>query len=118
THGDCTVVVWNQSELKQYLEKRPDMDRNMKYTLSRHLVKSLLKQREARRHKGTSTSSSTILQEQQQGNDLQVEFQRINTKRTDRERGFHDHNDEHLVDNNNNKGIGQQQRHGRRMVSF
>jgi CRP-like cAMP-binding protein len=118
THGDCTVVVWNQSELKQYLEKRPDMDRNMKYTLSRHLVKSLLKQREARRHKGTSTSSSTILQEQQQGNDLQVEFQRINTKRTDRERGFHDDNDEHLVDNNNNKCIGQQQRHGRRMVSF
>jgi CRP-like cAMP-binding protein/uncharacterized membrane protein (Fun14 family) len=118
THGDCTVLVWNQSELKQYLEKRPDMDRNMKYTLSRHLVKSLLKQREARRHKGTSASSSTMQQEHQQDDDLQVEFRRINTKRTDRERGFHDHNDENILDNNNNKGIGQQQRQGRRIINI
>jgi len=53
THGDCKVLVWDQSELKKYLEKKPDMDRNMKYTLSRQLVKSLLKQREARRRRGT-----------------------------------------------------------------
>ena len=98
THGDCTVLVWNQSELKQYLENKLDMDRNMKYTLSRHLVKSLLEQRQARRHKGTSASSSTMQQGRQQDNDLQVEFKRINTQRTGKERGFHDHNDENIVD--------------------
>eukprot|EP00532_Pseudo-nitzschia_australis_P000791 CAMPEP_0168188138 /NCGR_PEP_ID=MMETSP0139_2-20121125/15465_1 /TAXON_ID=44445 /ORGANISM="Pseudo-nitzschia australis, Strain 10249 10 AB" /LENGTH=374 /DNA_ID=CAMNT_0008110511 /DNA_START=316 /DNA_END=1440 /DNA_ORIENTATION=+ len=49
THGDCKVRVWDQDNLKQYLEKRPEMDRNMKYTLSQHLVRSLLKQREVRR---------------------------------------------------------------------
>jgi hypothetical protein len=118
THGDCTVLVWNQSELKQYLEKRLDMDRNMKYTLSRHLVKSLLKQRQARWHKGTSASSSTMQQEHQRDNDLQVELKRIKTKRTDRERGFHDHNDENIVDKNNNQGIGQQQRQGRRRIDI
>lgn len=49
THGDCKVRVWDQDDLKQYLEKRPETDRNMKYTLSQHLVRSLLKQREVRR---------------------------------------------------------------------
>jgi len=49
TNGDCKVLVWDQTELKEYLETRPDMDRNMKYTLSQHLVRSLLKQREVRR---------------------------------------------------------------------
>lgn len=49
THGDCKVLVWNQTELKDFLKKRPDMDRNMKYTLSRHLVNSLIKQRAVRR---------------------------------------------------------------------
>lgn len=53
TTGDCKVWVWNQTELKQYLEKRPAMDRNMRYTLSQHLVRSLLEQREVRRHAGT-----------------------------------------------------------------
>ena len=48
-NGDCKVLVWDQIELKEYLRKHPDMDRNMKYTLSRHLVRSLLKQREVRR---------------------------------------------------------------------
>jgi len=48
-NGDCKVLVWDQTELKIFLEKRPEMDRNMKYTLSQHLVRSLLKQREVRR---------------------------------------------------------------------
>lgn len=48
-NGDCKVWVWDQAELKEYLRNRPEMDRNMKYTLSRHLVRSLLKQREVRR---------------------------------------------------------------------
>mmetsp|Transcript_864 Transcript_864/g.1807 ORF Transcript_864/g.1807 Transcript_864/m.1807 type:complete len:387 (+) Transcript_864:320-1480(+) len=48
-NGDCKVWVWDQTELKDFLRKRPEMDRSMKYTLSRHLVRSLLKQREVRR---------------------------------------------------------------------
>ena len=48
TVGDCSIIMWNQAELRQYMRSRPDMDRNMKYTLSKHLMKSLLKQREAR----------------------------------------------------------------------
>ena len=48
-NGDCKVWVWKSEELKEYLAKRPAMDRNMKYTLSQHLVRSLLKQREVRR---------------------------------------------------------------------
>lgn len=48
-NGDCKVWVWNSEELKEYLAERPAMDRNMKYTLSQHLVRSLLKQREVRR---------------------------------------------------------------------
>lgn len=49
THGDCKVLIWDQTELKEYLKKHPEMDTNMKYTLSKHLVRSLLKQREIRR---------------------------------------------------------------------
>mmetsp|Transcript_13250 Transcript_13250/g.37294 ORF Transcript_13250/g.37294 Transcript_13250/m.37294 type:complete len:437 (+) Transcript_13250:523-1833(+) len=49
TNGECKVLVWEQEELRDYLEQRPEMDRNMKYTLSQHLVRSLLKQREVRR---------------------------------------------------------------------
>jgi len=52
-NGDCKVWVWNQTELKEYLRKRPEMERNMKYTLSQHLVRSLLKQREVRRQAST-----------------------------------------------------------------
>ena len=48
TCGDCTVIAWDQNELRQHLKSRQDMDRNMKHTLSEHLMKSLLKQREAR----------------------------------------------------------------------
>ena len=51
TSGDCTVIVWDQVELRQYLQSRPDMERNMKYTLSEQLMKSLLQQREARHKK-------------------------------------------------------------------
>jgi len=49
TDGDCSVVKWNQAELRDYLRRRPEMERNFQYTLSRQLMKSLLKQREARR---------------------------------------------------------------------
>eukprot|EP00980_Cylindrotheca_fusiformis_P019621 scaffold6818_cov95-Cylindrotheca_fusiformis.AAC.3 len=50
TEGDdCTLLVWDQHVLRDHLKTRPDMDRNTKYLLSEHLMKSLLKQREARR---------------------------------------------------------------------
>jgi CRP-like cAMP-binding protein len=47
TSGNCTVIKWDQSTLRNYLKSRPEMDRNMKYCLSAHLVKSLLRQRDA-----------------------------------------------------------------------
>ena len=65
--GDCTLLVWDQSELRSFVEKRPDMEKNMKYTLSRHLVTSLLKQREARRSH----------REEIQNDDLNTELNRI-----------------------------------------
>jgi CRP-like cAMP-binding protein len=45
--GKCSLIMWNQSKLRDHLRSRPEMDRNMKYCLSNHLVKSLLRQREA-----------------------------------------------------------------------
>lgn len=74
--GDCTLLVWDQSELKKFLEKRPDMEKNMKYTLSRHLVKSLLKQREARRSH----------REEIQNDDLHTELNRIKIKSDEEEK--------------------------------
>jgi len=43
----CSVLVWDKIKLREHLQSRPDMDRNLKYILSDHLVKSLLRQREA-----------------------------------------------------------------------
>lgn len=77
THGDCKVLVWNQTELKQYLEERPDMDRNMKYTLSQHLVKSLLKQREVRRL--STVEEQDDLQKTEMIMPERKEFRRIKT---------------------------------------
>ena len=45
--GSALVIIWDQSTLRNHLESRPDMERNMKFCLSDHLVKSLLRQREA-----------------------------------------------------------------------
>jgi len=47
TMGKCTVMEWDQQLLRQHLKSRPDMERNMKYCLSEHLVYTLLSQREA-----------------------------------------------------------------------
>jgi hypothetical protein len=47
TSGKCSLIMWNESKLRDHLRSRPEMDRNMKYCLSNHLVKSLLRQREA-----------------------------------------------------------------------
>lgn len=48
TTGEARVLVWDKEELQEKLASRPELDRNLKYLLSRHLMKSLLKQREAR----------------------------------------------------------------------
>lgn len=47
TSGTCSLLVWDQSTLRAHLADRPEMGRNMKYLMSDHLVKSLLRQREA-----------------------------------------------------------------------
>lgn len=48
TNGDTQVLVWDTTELQEKLAGRPELDRNLKFLLSRHLMKSLLQQREAR----------------------------------------------------------------------
>lgn len=45
--GEVEVVEWNYKELREHLEKRPDMDRNIRLCLTSHLVKGLLQQRKA-----------------------------------------------------------------------
>mmetsp|Transcript_21334 Transcript_21334/g.52885 ORF Transcript_21334/g.52885 Transcript_21334/m.52885 type:complete len:329 (+) Transcript_21334:1014-2000(+) len=74
-NGDCKVWVWDSAELREYLEKRPDMDRNMKYTLSQHLVRSLLKQREVRR--AASAEEQEVLEKTELR--LRPEFKRVKT---------------------------------------
>jgi CRP-like cAMP-binding protein len=51
TNGTCQVLVWDSEDLQRRLANQPQMDRNLKYLLSQHLMKSLLKQREARHAK-------------------------------------------------------------------
>lgn len=47
TTKDSDVLIWDTTELRQHLASRPDMEKNMMYCLSNHLVKSLMRQREA-----------------------------------------------------------------------
>jgi CRP-like cAMP-binding protein len=47
TDGEVEVVEWNWQELREHLESRPDMDRNMRLCLTSHLMKGLLQQRKA-----------------------------------------------------------------------
>jgi hypothetical protein len=54
--GKATLSVWDQTSLRQHLAERPAMERNLKYILSHHLVKSLLRQREAA-HQGQTQQS-------------------------------------------------------------
>lgn len=76
-NGDCKVWVWDQAQLKEYLANRPEMDRNMKYTLSQHLVRSLLKQREVRRR--ASTEEQDVLEKTELTMPQRREFRRIQT---------------------------------------
>jgi len=62
-NGDCKVWVWKSAELKEYLAKRPAMDRNMKYTLSQHLVRSLLRQRDVRRASSSEDQEELVAME-------------------------------------------------------
>jgi CRP-like cAMP-binding protein len=55
--GDTvSLLIWDAPMLKEYLRKRPEMDRNMKYLLSDHLVKSLLRQRDGTRERAASSA--------------------------------------------------------------
>jgi CRP-like cAMP-binding protein len=76
-NGDCKVWVWDQAELKEFLKNRPDMDRNMKYTLSQHLVRSLLKQREVRRL--ASTEEQEVLEKTELTMPERRDFRRVKT---------------------------------------
>jgi CRP-like cAMP-binding protein len=60
TSGKCSLIMWDQSKLRDHLRSRPEMDRNMKYCLSNHLVKSLLRQREAAHQRQQQWISSDI----------------------------------------------------------
>lgn len=44
---DCDVMVWDVAALRNHLKAKPDMERNIRFCLSDHLVKSLLRQRAA-----------------------------------------------------------------------
>ena len=76
-NGDCKVLVWDQTELKNFLGKRPEMDRNMKHTLSQHLVRSLLKQREVRR--AASIEEHDVLEKTELIMPERRDFRRIKT---------------------------------------
>lgn len=59
------VLTWDTTELRDHLASRPDMDRSMKFCMSDHLVKSLMRQREAahRRQQEQQQVSSTTTTE-------------------------------------------------------
>ena len=46
TQGPTEVIVWEWSALRDHLESRPEMDKNMKFCFTEHLVRGLLQQRE------------------------------------------------------------------------
>ena len=45
--GYSIVLTWDTAKLREHLASRSDMERSMKFCMSDHLVKSLLRQREA-----------------------------------------------------------------------
>jgi len=47
TQGNCSVLVWEETELRALLQKKPAMMQAMKYCFASHLVKGLLEQRDA-----------------------------------------------------------------------
>ena len=47
SEGATEVIEWDWEALRDHLASRPDMDRNMKYCFTQHLVKGLMQQREA-----------------------------------------------------------------------
>ncbi|CAB9518872.1 cNMP [Seminavis robusta] len=47
TTQESDVLVWDLEALRKHLQSRPEMERAFKYCMSDHLVKSLLRQREA-----------------------------------------------------------------------
>lgn len=51
TDGVVSLLIWDAKILRRYLEQRPEMNRNMKFLVSEHLVKSLLRQRDGARER-------------------------------------------------------------------
>ena len=47
TEGETEVMMWDWQQLREYLNSRPEMDRNMRFCFTQHLVKGLMQQREA-----------------------------------------------------------------------
>lgn len=55
TEGETEVMVWDWQALREYLSSRPDMDRNMRFCFTQHLVRGLMQQREAAHMKHLKT---------------------------------------------------------------
>jgi hypothetical protein len=55
-------MTWNASELRRHLKAKPDMEKNLKHALSEQLMKSLLKQREARHETKEQRYNKVLLQ--------------------------------------------------------
>jgi len=54
---DCTVVRWDQADLREFIRSRPEMQRNLSHVLVATLVQGLLMQREAAHATGQGWSS-------------------------------------------------------------
>jgi hypothetical protein len=73
---DSDIMTWDVDALRKHLKSKPEMERNIKFCLSDHLVKSLLRQREAahkRERQGQQQQRRQLLQlhdEQQQRRQL------------------------------------------------
>lgn len=66
---DADIMVWDVDALRKHLKSKPEMERNIKFCLSDHLVKSLLRQREAahkRERQGQQLQRRQLLQDQEE----------------------------------------------------
>lgn len=62
TSRDSQVLVWDTNALRRHMQSRPDLERNMKYCMSDHLVKSLLRQRDAAHKRHQQQSEQQVAQ--------------------------------------------------------
>eukprot|EP00339_Tiarina_fusa_P013707 CAMPEP_0117081432 /NCGR_PEP_ID=MMETSP0472-20121206/57391_1 /TAXON_ID=693140 ORGANISM="Tiarina fusus, Strain LIS" /NCGR_SAMPLE_ID=MMETSP0472 /ASSEMBLY_ACC=CAM_ASM_000603 /LENGTH=432 /DNA_ID=CAMNT_0004809353 /DNA_START=217 /DNA_END=1515 /DNA_ORIENTATION=+ len=102
-NGDCQVLTWNASELRRFLKSKPEMEKNLKHTLSEQLMKSLLKQREAR-HEQTSSSLSSSSSSSSTAMAMATSSSRLTTSKqhTNHQDNENDNDNVGTIHNNNN----------------